>query len=917
MADLLQDKRFSDFSEISSTQDKTIYFVGYEENGKNIKISDTNLLSGLDRIEEVDDSLKFHINDTSIHKTDEDINNLITNSNQVKTITVDTTNFNEEDVKNGDHFIIYSTSNLYLDTLLSNVQENCFVCCDVVNKSTSSISIYNSSTSTTKAIYKLKANNVLSAKISKIVDNENQTSLYKINVLEKEDLTMANLLSSSVPKNELRSGNVYYIYKNISSTQSIEYDVSNMSGGSFFRWQVGNTNFTDSSFYEISNNRIVNAIYSGGTANTRAILSSNSFDITAPSVTINGTNIIEPINSISTIQSDLTSHVNNGEIHKNIEQIKEIIDESKQIKALEVSSTNINTTDIENGDSFIIRTTSNLYLDTLLSNVQEDCFVYCDVINKTNSPISIYNSSISTSEPIYVLEQNSVFSTKVSKIIDESIYKIDILEKGKSAYQIWLDEGNSGTEADFIAALKGEKGTTGDPGPQGEPGESAYDIWVAQGGVGDEAAFLSSLKGDKGDTGPQGEPGADGSPGVIISVTGQLIDDLSSVNMGDEFVFSTDATIPIDYILNGITKQISVGWTVRNTGSATISVTKLGEEIASVDAGSSVSGKWIRTSDAVFISVFKRALGEGGSETKTPPYIEIDGDNIVIVGGESSTAAPQQLASFVPNVSFIKVEGVVDISYLAFNAKNITAQEDIDFDSSVITSANYAFSDSAITSMSHDWPSLIRAEYMYRRAESLESIAGSTFPLVQNGYAMFARTYNLSGVSDLEMLKLKDATYMFQYTGAKYVERCYFGCSSAPWMFENATSLQRVKETYFPNTTNATCIYNNCTSLSDVDVHFPKLSTINFMTGRSGGLGNVTTLENVTVLEGGLAACDAFLIANSTNLTDESIQNIIDALPDHSVAGTPALVGFPPDRLTTEQQTQLSNKGWTWSEDVS
>lgn len=31
-------------------------------------------------------------------------------------------------------------------------------------------------------------------------------------------------------------------------------------------------------------------------------------------------------------------------------------------------------------------------------------------------------------------------------------------EDGKSAFQSWLDEGNSGTEADFIASLKGEKG---------------------------------------------------------------------------------------------------------------------------------------------------------------------------------------------------------------------------------------------------------------------------------------------------------------------------------------------------------------------------------------------------------------------------------------------------------------------------
>lgn len=314
------------------------------------------------------------------------------------------------------------------------------------------------------------------------------------------------------------------------------------------------------------------------------------------------------------------------------------------------------------------------------------------------------------------------------------------------------------------------------------------------------------------------------------------------------------------------------------------------------------------------ISRLRRDSSSGGG-TKTPPYIEIDGEKIVIVGDKNSTASPRNLAGFVPNFSFIKVEGVVDISYLAFQAKNITTQENIDIDRSVITSADYAFSESGITSASYDWPSLIQAEYMYRLAENLESITGSTFPSVQSGYAMFARTYKLNGVGGLEMPKLKIAVYMFQYSGIKYVERCYFGCTDAKYMFEHATKLQRLKETYFPNLTNAALIFNDCPSLSEIDVHYPKLATLNFTsTSGPGGLGNVPTLYLVTVLDGGLAACTSFNISASTNITDASIQNIIDALPDYSGTQASALVSFPPDRLTEEQQTQLTNKGWTYDE---
>ena len=46
------------------------------------------------------------------------------------------------------------------------------------------------------------------------------------------------------------------------------------------------------------------------------------------------------------------------------------------------------------------------------------------------------------------------------------------------------------------------------PGPQGDPGEdgiSAYEVWLELGNTGDEQAFIDSLKGDQGDPGEPGE----------------------------------------------------------------------------------------------------------------------------------------------------------------------------------------------------------------------------------------------------------------------------------------------------------------------------------------------------------------------------------------------------------------------------
>jgi hypothetical protein len=54
---------------------------------------------------------------------------------------------------------------------------------------------------------------------------------------------------------------------------------------------------------------------------------------------------------------------------------------------------------------------------------------------------------------------------------------------GKSAYQSWLDLGHIGSEADFLTGLRGA---------------SAYDTWIGEGNVGNPGAFLAALKGESG-----------------------------------------------------------------------------------------------------------------------------------------------------------------------------------------------------------------------------------------------------------------------------------------------------------------------------------------------------------------------------------------------------------------------------------
>ena len=86
-------------------------------------------------------------------------------------------------------------------------------------------------------------------------------------------------------------------------------------------------------------------------------------------------------------------------------------------------------------------------------------------------------------------------------------------DDGRSAYQVWLDAGNTGTESDYLASLigatgapgtKGDTGNTGATGPAGPAGESAYQVWLDAGNTGTEADFLASLKGTPGPAGKDG-----------------------------------------------------------------------------------------------------------------------------------------------------------------------------------------------------------------------------------------------------------------------------------------------------------------------------------------------------------------------------------------------------------------------------
>lgn len=87
-------------------------------------------------------------------------------------------------------------------------------------------------------------------------------------------------------------------------------------------------------------------------------------------------------------------------------------------------------------------------------------------------------------------------------------------QDGKSAYELAVENGYTGTVEEWLASLVGEVGATGESGSPGINGKSAYEIAVEKGYQGTEEEWLASLIGPAGKDGANGQDGANGKDGI-------------------------------------------------------------------------------------------------------------------------------------------------------------------------------------------------------------------------------------------------------------------------------------------------------------------------------------------------------------------------------------------------------------------
>lgn len=154
-------------------------------------------------------------------------------------------------------------------------------------------------------------------------------------------------------------------------------------------------------------------------------------------------------------------------------------------------------------------------------------------------------------------------------------------EDGKSAYQIWLDEGHTGTEADFLASLKGDTGATGATGANGADG-------------------ATGATGPQGPAGPKGDKGDKGDPGDSFRLEPATRTLLGGIIVGDglsitsQGVLSADGTFRLTHATKDDLGGIKIGYQTTGSNDYAVKLDENDRAYVTVPTGGSGGVSYLR-----------------------------------------------------------------------------------------------------------------------------------------------------------------------------------------------------------------------------------------------------------------------------------------------------------------------------------
>lgn len=335
--------------------------------------------------------------------------------------------------------------------------------------------------------------------------------------------------------------------------------------------------------------------------------------------------------------------------------------------------------------------------------------------------------------------------------------------QGLSAYQVAVQHGFEGTEAEWLISLKGEKGETGPKGDKGDTGEKGATgergpqglqgergLQGVQGEQGEPGiqgpAGPTGPKGEQGEPGPKGEPGANGTPGE----QGPKGDPGEKGEKGDP---GSDASVTkqnVESVLTGdITSHNHDSRYISKSNTSTYTPTTdyhpatkkyVDDTVAAVDVTEQISGKADKT--YVDSKLDTKVDKEEGKGLSTNDYSNDD---------------RQKVSNIVDYVTAMRSTTSINTMNLSLDKKN------------VITGSTYTVGSVTFNSASSKSAGVLTASYF----EKLDALP-SADELDQKINTAIGSVYRVKGsVANYEALPTKDVSigdvYNLEDTGANYV----------------------------------------------------------------------------------------------------------------------------------------------------
>ena len=208
--------------------------------------------------------------------------------------------------------------------------------------------------------------------------------------------------------------------------------------------------------------------------------------------------------------------------------------------------------------------------------------------------------------------------------------------------------------------------------------------------------------------------------------------------------------------------------------------------------------------------------------------------------------------------------------------------------------------------------------FMFTNCKMIQNVSIMNFKQPTNMNGMFQNCESLKNVSLSNTHFVTSMRFMFQECSSlKSVQLSDTSNVTNMWyMFYGCTQLEEITYLDTSNVTDMSSIFANCSSLTtlpQLDASKLKDTGISSMFSRCTSLTNFGGLKNVGK-SFSTSVTSQISFADSTNLSDESIQNIIDGLYDRTGVTTITRIKFHTtvkNKLTNEQKKQIKAKNWT------